>query len=87
MKELKEDGRNDTTYNNEIPMESKDKIEKLLAHCLQIMLCDKKSPKYQRLVAELPFEYQNEYHRLYQFGAMYILGMNFAKRGREGKPH
>ena len=51
------------------------------------MLCEKGSAKYHRLVAELPLEYQKEYHRLYQFGAMYILGMNFAKRGREGKPH
>lgn len=51
------------------------------------MLCEKGSAKYHRLVAELPLEYQNEYHRLYQFGAMYILGMSFAKRGREGKSH
>ena len=84
---MKEEGRNDTTHNDEIPKESKDEIEKMLAKCLQVMFCEKGSPKYHRLVAALPLEYQNEYHRLYQFGAMYILGMNFAKRGREGKPH
>ena len=84
---MKEEGRNDTTHNDEIPKESRDKIEKMLAQALQVMLCDKASPKYRRLVAELPLEYQNEHHRLYQFGAMYILGMSFAKRGREGKPH
>ena len=83
---MKEEGRNDTTHNDEIPKESRDKVEKLLAQALEVMLCDKASPKYRRLVAELPLEYQNEHHRLYQFGAMYILGMSFARRGREGKP-
>ena len=75
----------DTTHNDSIPPESRVKIEKLLALCLEIMQCDKNSPKYKTLIDQLPFGYRDEYHRLYQFGHMYIIAMSFAKRGREGK--
>ena len=75
----------DTTHNDRIPPESKVKIEKQLASVLEIMLCEKNSPKYKTLIDQLPFGYRDEYHRIMQFGAMYILAMSFAKRGREGK--
>jgi DNA-binding ferritin-like protein (Dps family) len=52
---------------------------------MQIKDKKKEEVKYKNLVEQLPNEYRNEYHRLLQFGAMYIIGMNFAKRGREGK--
>ena len=75
----------DTTHNDSIPPESKVEIEKLLAKTLGVMLCDKGLAKYKTLVDKLPFEYKDEYHRIMQFGAMYIVAMSFAKRGREGK--
>ena len=48
--------------------------------------CDKgDKKKYQKLVAKLPTNYQDEYHKLIQYVAYYIIGMHFARRGREGK--
>ena len=41
--------------------------------------------KYQNLIQQLPQEYRNSYHRLIQYGAMFILCLHTARRGREGK--
>ena len=86
IKELKEAGRNDTDHNEEIPTESVVKIQEKLAICEQIMECDKQKDaiKYNELVKKLPVEYQQEYHRLFQYGAFFIIAMYFARRGREG---
>ena len=37
-----------------------------------------------QLVKMLPPDYQEEYHRLIQYGAFFIIAMSFARRGREG---
>ena len=85
-KELKECGRMDTTHNDEIPAASLIKIQELLVLLLALMMCDKEkdSAKYKRLVQKLPDQYKDDYHRLYQYGAFFIIAMHFAKRGREG---
>jgi hypothetical protein len=45
---------------------------------------DKTSENYKKLLLSLPFKYRNDWHRLAQFGAMFIIMMNFARRAREG---
>ena len=86
LKELKETGRNDTKHNPEIPAESIAKIQELGVLLLELMQCDKgDKKKYNKLVAKLPTNYQDEYHKLIQYVAYYIIGMHFARRGREGK--
>ena len=89
VKELKELGRNDTTHNDEIAKESLVKIHKMLAVVLEMMKCgdEKNTERYKKLIPKLPEDYRFEYHRLIQFGLYFIIGMNFAKRGREGKIH
>jgi c-di-GMP-related signal transduction protein len=84
-KELKELGRNDVTHNESIPRSSIIEIQKHLVILLQIMRCkpDDKA-RYKSLIEKLPLEYKDDYHRLIQYGAYYIIGMHFAKRGREG---
>ena len=86
LKELKNLGRNDVTHNKEIPRSSVIKINENLALLLKLMQCDKNDRvKYNNLVQQLPLEYQDDYHKLLQFGTFYIIGMHFAKRGKEGK--
>jgi hypothetical protein len=86
LKELKNLGRNDVTHNEEIPRSSIIKINEILAVLLKLMQCDKGDQvKYRNLVQELPLEYQDDYHRLLQCGTFYVIGMHFAKRGKEGK--
>ena len=77
----------DTTHHDEIPGESIEKIQELLVLLLEIMKCDKKTDaaKYRHLLQKLPNGFEFEYHKLLQYGAFYIIGMHFAKRGREGK--
>ena len=77
----------DTTHNDSIPKESLIKIFQRLALLLEIMKCgdEKGTNRYKSLVQQLPEDYRNDYHRLIQMGTYYIVGMNFAKRGREGK--
>ena len=86
IKELKVEGRNDTEHNEEIPTESLVKIQELLAILQNIMQCDKQKDaiKYKGLVNKLPTEYQQDYHKLFQYGAFFIIAMHFARRGREG---
>jgi hypothetical protein len=50
------------------------------------MECDKKkeNKKYKNLVQQLPNGYENEYHRLLQYGMMVIICLHFARRGGEG---
>ena len=76
----------DTTHNDEIPAESILKIQLLLVLLLELMKCDKgkDSAKYKKLVQKLPDDYKDDYHRLIQYGAFFIIAMHFAKRGREG---
>ena len=85
-KELKDEGRNDTTHNEKIPETSVIEIVKKLALLQRIMQCDKEkdAKKYKQLVQMLPPDYQEEYHRLIQYGAFFIIAMSFARRGREG---
>ena len=84
-KELKELGRNDVTHNESIPRSSIIEIQKHLVILLQIMLCKPDdTAHYKSLIEKLPLEYKDDYHRLIQYGAYYIIGMHFAKRGREG---
>ena len=45
---------------------------------------DKNSQEYKNLVAKLPEEYQDKYHVLIEYGAVVILMLCFARRGREG---
>ena len=77
----------DTTHHDEIPGESIEIIQKHMVLLLEIMKCDKKTDaaKYKQLVPKLPEGFEFEYHKLLQMGAFYIIGMHFAKRGREGK--
>ena len=77
----------DTTHNDSIPKESLIKIHQLLALLLKIMKCgdEKDTNRYKSLVQQLPEDYQDNYHRLIQMGSYFIVGMHFAKRGREGK--
>ena len=85
-KELKEEGRMDTTHNDEIPAESLKETQKFLVLLQSIMRCDKAQDKvkYMSLIQKLPTEYQLGYHRLFQYAAFYIIAMHFARRGREG---
>ena len=77
----------DTTHNESIPKESQIKIYQILVTLQEIMKCgDRKSTnRYKSLVQQLPEDYRNNYHRLIQMGSYFIVGMHFAKRGREGK--
>ena len=77
----------DTTHNDSIPKESLIKIHQMLPLLLEIIKClDKKdTDRYKSLVQKLPEDYQDNYHRLIQMGSYFIVGMSFAKRGREGK--
>ena len=75
----------DTTHNDEIPADSMYKLQALLVVLQQIMECeDKKSTEYEYLMTKLPEGYRNSYHRLLQYGAMFILCLHCARRGREG---
>ena len=85
IKELKEEGRNDTSHNKEIPPASLIEIIMMLSLLQQIMECDKsRHLEYQSLIQKLPQDYKNTYHRLIQYGAMFIVCMHTARRGREG---
>ena len=46
---------------------------------------EKDADNYKMLIQQLPKDYINEYHRLLQFGAMFIIAFHAARRGREGK--
>ena len=85
-KELKVEGRMDTTHNDEIPADSLEKIQEHLVLLQSIMRCDKAQDKvkYKSLIQKLPTEYQQDYHRLFQYAAFFIIAMHFARRGREG---
>ena len=85
-KELKDEGRNDTTHNEKIPETSVIAIVKRLAVLQRIMQCckQKDATKYMQLVKMLPPDDQDQYHRLIQYGAFFIIAMSFARRGREG---
>ena len=86
LKELKNLGRNDVTHNEEIPRSSVIKINEHMAVLQKLMQCDKGDKvKYRNLVEQLPLDYQDDYHQLLQCGTFYIIGMHFAKRGKEGK--
>ena len=78
-------GRNDTEHNNKIPKESLIKIFQFLAFLLELMQTEKETDHYKNLVQKLPEDFRDEYHRLLQCGFYFIIGMHFAKRGREGK--
>ena len=86
VKELKAEGRNDTTHNQAIPKTSMTAIFIHLALLLNIMECDKENEteKYKSLIKKLPREYMNDYHRLLQFGAYFIITYFTARRAREG---
>ena len=79
----------DTTHNDSIPKESLIKIFQHLAILLELMILicgdQKGTNRYKSLVQQLPEDYHNNYHRLIQMGSYFIVGMYFAKRGREGK--
>ena len=51
------------------------------------MECDKNQEpqKYQSLIQHLPQGYKDSYHRLTQYGAMFIICLHTVRRGREGK--
>ena len=85
-KELKDEGRMDTTHNDEIPAESQKIIQEFMVKVQSIMRCDKAQDKvkYKSLIQKLPTEYHLAYHKLYQYVAFYIIAMHFARRGREG---
>ena len=86
IKELKDEGRNDTLHHPEIPPASLIGILEFLGFLEELMECDKEKEKqkYQSLVAKLPEVYKNGYHKLIQYGAMFIICLFTARRGREG---
>ena len=77
--------KNDTEHNSKIPKDSLIKIFPFLAFLLELMQTEKETDHYKNLVQKLPEDFRDEYHRLLQCGFYFIIGMHFAKRGREGK--
>ena len=63
------------------------KLLDLMTLLQQIMECEKEKEKtkYNSLVEQLPQEYKNSYHKLIQYGAMFILCLHTARRARESK--
>lgn len=45
---------------------------------------EKDYEKYKNLIKQLPNGYENEYHRLLQYGMLVIICLHFARRGGEG---
>ena len=84
-KELKKAGKADTNHNEPIDEETEDRIHDLLAKVQKIMEeKDTESENFKNLVESLPVEYPQTWHIIAQFGVMFLIMKNFARRGREG---
>jgi hypothetical protein len=83
VKTLKKNGKGDTKHRVEIPNHSLVKLNNML-----ILICDlmatKDKLKMVNLLAGLPPQNRSNFHYLTQWGALYILMSQTAKRGREG---
>ena len=81
---LKKEGRGDTSSRKEISMAD---YKKMLVHLVivhKIMKADKNSAEYWSLVKQLAPEYQNKYNVLMTWGNLFIIMSATAKRAREG---
>ena len=85
IKELKSLGRADTRHNDAIDEVTEGKIDDLLSLLQKLMEeKDKSSQRYKNLVLCLPESHREDWHRLAQYGVMYICVKYCARRGREG---
>ena len=87
IKELKAAGKADTNHNEPIEEETEDKINDMLAIVQKIMEeKDTESEIFKTLVESLPVpeEYRQNWHKLTQWGVMFLIMKNCARRGREG---
>ena len=84
-KEIKASGLGDTNHNPPLCEVTHGKFNNLFSNIQKIMKeKDKSSDNYKKLLLSLPFKYRNDWHRLAQFGAMFIIMINFARRAKEG---
>ena len=84
-KTLKAEGRADTFHNPPLMDESHVRINNMLAH-LQIMMEieDKNLDEYQSLLNFLPQGYTDDWHRLVQWGVIFLIMIHHGRRAREG---
>lgn len=82
---LKSEGRADTVHNAPLINESHEKINNLLAH-LQIMMeiKDKNSEEFLSMLDFLPDGFRYEWHKLVQWGVIFIIMIHHGRRAREG---
>ena len=84
-KELKAAGKADTNHNEPIEEETEDRINDLLALVQKIMEeKDTESENFKNLVESLPEEYHQTWHKIAQWGVMFLIMKNCARRAREG---
>ena len=85
IKELKALGKADTRHNDPIDEVTEEKIDDMLSTIQKLMEeKDKSSQRYKNLVLCLPEAHREDWHRLAQYGAMYICVKYCARRAREG---
>jgi hypothetical protein len=70
--------------NEEIPDKSLGEIFSFLALLQRIMEADKESENYGQLMRLLPPKFVDKYHYVIQWAILFLVGMNHARRGREG---
>ena len=85
IKTLKAEGRADTVHNPPLEDESHERINNLLAH-LQIMMEieDKTSDEFQSLLNFVPDGYEEDWHKLVQWGVIFLIIIHHGRRAREG---
>ena len=85
MKKLKDAGKADPDGRQPIPEPALRELSKLMSTMHKILKCkDKTTAEYKNLVSLLPKDYQNSYHKLLVWLAMYDVMLAFGLRGREG---
>ena len=87
IKTLKAEGRADTVHNPPLMDESHVRINNMLAHLQIIMEIegeDKNSNEYESLLNFLPEGYKDDWHKLVQWGVIFLIMIHHGRRAREG---
>ena len=84
-KELKAAGKADTDHNEPLDEETEDRINDLLAKVQKVLEeKDTQSENFKKLIESLPDEFCQTWHTAAQWGVMFLIMKNCARRGREG---
>ena len=83
-KKLKEAGKLDVKHHELIPEKSLEKVYHLLGVLSNLFELDENDPTYEENLSQIPDEFQDSYHYLAQYGAIYVINTQLVRRGNEG---